>query len=52
MINYRIATESDLDAIVGLNNELCKFETESGFDVYVKDCSLSDESRKYFLNLR
>lgn len=51
MFNYRLASIRDIETILNLNNELCKYETESGFDVYVKDWALSEQSRKYFLNL-
>ena len=51
MINYRTATDNDINEILILNNELCKYETESGFDVYIKNWSLSQQSREYFLNL-
>lgn len=51
MFKIRQATTDDIEAILHLNNELCKFEMKSGFDTYIKDWSLSDESRAYFLDL-
>ena len=51
MINFRKAEISDINSILNLNNDLCKFEMEEGFDNYIKDWSLSDESREYFLDL-
>ena len=40
MFNYRRANEKDIDVILNLNNELCIFETNSGFDYYIKDFSI------------
>ena len=51
MFNVRRATAQDLNEIINLNNELCKYEMDSGFDVYIKDFSLSEESKNYFLDL-
>ena len=51
MINFRKAEISDINSILNLNNDLCKFEMDEGFDNYIKDWSLSDESREYFLDL-
>ena len=51
MINFRKAEISDINSILNLNNDLCKFEMEEGFDNYIKDWSLCDESREYFLDL-
>ena len=51
MINFRKAEISDINSILDLNNDLCKFEMEEGFDNYIKDWSISDESREYFLDL-
>ena len=48
MINFRKAEISDINSILNLNNDLCKFEMDEGFDNYIKDWSLSDESREYF----
>ena len=51
MITIRKAKIQDIDTILNLNNELCKFEVSEGFDSYKPDWSLSNESKEYFLDL-
>ena len=47
----RRAKHEEVETIQYLNNELINYEMEEGFDSYVKDWALSEESRKYFLDL-
>ena len=47
----RKAKVEDVEMIQSLNNQLIEYEMEHGFDKYVKDWALSEESRQYFLDL-
>ena len=47
----RKAFVEEVDKIQHLNNELINFEMEQGFDNYVKDWALSEESKEYFIDL-
>ena len=47
----RRAVEEEVGLIQQLNNELINFEMDQGFDSYVKDWALSNESKEYFLDL-
>ena len=47
----RKAKLEEVEIIQNLNNDLINYEMKEGFDNYVKDCALSNESRKYFLDL-
>lgn len=50
-LTIRRATIDEVEIIQKLNNELINYEMEQGFDSYVKDWALSEESKKYFLDL-
>ena len=50
-IVVRRAKIEEVEIIQQLNNELINYEMEEGFDTYIKDWALSDESRDYFLDL-
>ena len=47
----RRAKKEEVKIIQYLNNELINYEMKSGFDNYVKDWALSEESEKYFLEM-
>ena len=47
----RRAKAEEVDIIQNLNNELINYEMQEGFDNYVKDWALSEESKQYFLDL-
>jgi len=50
-LTIRKAFVEEVDQIQQLNNELIHFEMEQGFDKYIKDWALSEESKEYFLDL-
>lgn len=50
-IIIRKAKKEEVETIQNLNNALINYEMEEGFDSYVKDWALSEESKKYFLDL-
>jgi len=50
-LNIRKATLEDVEIIQNLNNLLCKYEVENGYDTYIDDWSLSETSAEYFRNL-
>ena len=47
----RRANSGEVEIIQNLNNDLINYEMAQGFDSYIKDWALSEESRKYFLDL-
>ena len=47
----RRANYGEVEIIQNLNNDLINYEMAQGFDSYIKDWALSEESRKYFLDL-
>ena len=47
----RRAVVQEVEKIQKLNNELINYEMEHGFDFYVNDWALSNESKEYFLDL-
>ena len=47
----RKACSAEVEIIQELNNELINYEMQEGFDCYVKDWALSEESKKYFLEM-
>lgn len=47
----RRATIEEVEIIQQLNNNLINYEMEEGFDTYIKDWALSEESKEYFLDL-
>ena len=47
----RRAEIKDVQAVQHLNNALINYEIENGFDNYIKDWALSEESKNYFLDL-
>ena len=47
----RRATIEDVEIIQKLSNQLVEYEMEQCFDIYTKDWALSDETKKYYVDL-
>ena len=47
----RKAKKEEVEVVQHLNNDLINYEMQEGFDSYIKDWALSEESKKYFLDL-
>lgn len=47
----RRAEVNEVEIIQNLNNELINYEMEQGFDSYIEDWALGEESKEYFLDL-
>ena len=47
----RRAKAQEVEIIQKLSNELVEYEMEQGFDSYSKDWAMSDETKKYYLDL-